>query len=75
MDGFYFSVNLDNERTLCLSPLTERRLSMATEQIQDSSGHFLYEKCGSGEDARIEVLAQVVSDEAIFMLRKFFNMD
>jgi hypothetical protein len=25
MDQFYFSVRLDDDRTLCLAPLTERR--------------------------------------------------
>lgn len=75
MDEFYFSVNLDNERTLCLAPLTSRRIYMSGQDIPDESGHFLFEKRGFGESAQIEIIAQVISDEAVHRLREMFNMD
>jgi len=74
MEDFYFSVNLDGERTLCLAPLTDRRISMADQEIADPSGHFLYEKHGSGETAKIEIIARVTSPEAVWRLRDMFNM-
>ena len=75
MDEFYFSVNIDNERTLCLAPLTDRRLAMAGEEIVDASGYFLFEKRGNGDYAGIDVIAKVVSEDAVFRLRDMFRMD
>ena len=75
MDDFYFSVNLDSERTLCLAPLTDRRLGMSGQDLADTSGYFLFEKRGEGEQAAIEVMAQVLTAEAALRLRDMFKMD
>jgi len=74
MDEFYFSVNIDAGRTLCLAPLTDRRLAMAGQELEDTSGYFLYEQHGEGDFARVEILAHVVSDDAVCRLRSQFNM-
>ena len=44
MAEHYFSTNIDNETTLCIAPLTNRRLAMSGQEISDTSGYFLYEK-------------------------------
>ncbi len=74
MDEFYFSVNLDDERTLCLAPLTDRWLAMSGQEIANPSGYFLYERRGSDELCGVEIIAHVVSEEAAFRLRDMFNM-
>ena len=74
MDDFYFSVNLDNERTLYLAPLTERRISMSGQELADTSGLFLFEQCGTGESARIEIIARIISEESVFRLCNVFKM-
>lgn len=74
MDEFYFSVNIDAGRTLCLAPLTERRLAMAGQELSDTSGYFLFEQHGEGDFARVEILAHVVSEDAVSRLRAQFNM-
>lgn len=74
MDAFYFSVDLDSERTLCLAPLTDRRITMSGQLIPDPSGYFLFEKRGTGEGADIEIIAHVLSDDAALRLRGLFNM-
>lgn len=74
MAQFYFSVNLNNDRTLCLAPLTERKLALAAEEIDDPSGYFLYEECASNQLARIEIIAKVTSEDAVLKLRDMFNM-
>ncbi|HEY5081089.1 MAG TPA: hypothetical protein VII91_04055 [Bauldia sp.] len=74
MDQHYYSVKIDEERTLCLAPLTERRLDMAGQDIADVSGYFLYEQHGVGDCARIEILAQLFTDEAAQRLRQVFSM-
>jgi hypothetical protein len=74
MSDYYFSRTLNNFRTLCLAPLTERRLAESGQDIQDVSGYFLFEKWGCGDAAEIEILAQATSDEAAFRLRELFQM-
>lgn len=75
MDEYYFSLCLDADRTLCLAPLTSRRIEMSGQEVADTSGHFLFEKRGGGDDAGVEIIAQIVSDEAVLRLREMFGMD
>jgi hypothetical protein len=75
MDHFYYTVNLGSERMLCLAPLTERRISMSGQEIEDPSGYFLFEQYGSGDDADIQIIAHVVSEDAALRLRAMLNMD
>ena len=74
MSAYYFSVALDNYRTLCLAPLTDRRIAASGQDIQDVSGYFLYEKRGNGDGAEIDILAQALSDEAALRLRELLQM-
>jgi hypothetical protein len=74
MAEFYFTVNLDNERTLYLAPLTDRRIAMAGIDVGDTSGYFLFEKCGTGDLASIEVIARVLTEDAALRLRDMLNM-
>jgi hypothetical protein len=74
MDQFYYSVEIDADRTLCLAPLTDRRLAMAGQELEDPSGYFLFEQCGEGDFAKVEILAHIFSDDAVYRLREQFNM-
>lgn len=74
MTNFYFSVNLDNERMLCLAPLTDRKIAMAGVELSDTSGYFLFERNEADSFRGVEILAQVFSDEAAFRLRDMFKM-
>jgi hypothetical protein len=71
---YYFSANLDNDTTLFLAPLSDRRLAMSGQEIEDASGYFLYEVRGRGENAAVEIIAQAVSEEAAFRLKDLFGM-
>lgn len=75
MEEFYFSVSIDKDRTLCLAPLTDRNIMISGQEISDRSGLFLFERCGGGENARIEIIAHVISEDAIFRLRDMFKME
>lgn len=55
--------------------MTDRRLSMAAQDVPDTSGYFLYELIGTGETARVEIIARVISDEAIHRLREMLRLD
>jgi hypothetical protein len=74
MDQFYYSVNIDNSRTLCLSQMTDRLISLCEQEIGDGSGYFLYERRTRGEIVDVEVIARVLSDEGAMRLREAFNM-
>ena len=73
MLNFYFSANLDNDRTLCLAPLCERFLAASGQEITDPGGYFLYERRASDPDS-VRIIAQVVSDEAALELRGMLNL-
>jgi hypothetical protein len=73
MAEFYFSVNLDNDRTLYIAPLTDRKIALSGEEIADPSGYFLFE-AHSSDDSAIEIIARVQSEEAAFRLRDMFKM-
>ncbi len=74
MADFYFSVNLDNDRTLCVAPLTNRKIAMAGVEVPNPSGYFLFERRGSEDFGGVEIIAQVFSEEAALRLRDMFNM-
>lgn len=74
MNDLYFSVNLPDDRTLFLATLTDRRLAMAVDEIEDPSGYFLFEQHGTGSMAAINIIARAVSEEAALWLRDMFKM-
>ncbi|MDX8534779.1 hypothetical protein RFM41_26555 [Mesorhizobium sp. VK25A] len=57
-----------------MAPLTERRISMSGQELADTSGYFLFEQRGAGEFATVEIIAQILSDDAVYRLRDVFNM-
>ena len=75
MEAFYFSKTLDQERTLCLAPLTDRRVAMSGQELVDASGYFLFESRGRGDSAAINIIAHVLSEEAALRLRDVLGMD
>ena len=74
MDEYYFSVDIDEKRKLCLSPLTNRLAERADIAIQDTSGYYLYEQEGTIENPFIKILAHIISEEGLFDLRDRFQM-
>jgi hypothetical protein len=44
------------------------------QDVTDPSGYFLFEKHGSGELERIEILAHLLSDEAADRMRAMLNL-
>ena len=70
MDEYYFTVNLEADRTLFLAPLTNRRIEMSGQVVLDPSGYFLFEQRGVGENLSVEIIAQVVSEDAVLSCGK-----
>lgn len=72
MDEYYFSIILDENRELCLAPLTERQIELSGQELPDTSGHFLFERCSG--TAKVEIIAQVLLPDAVLRLRDAFKM-
>jgi hypothetical protein len=75
MAEYYFTTNIDNETTLCIAPLTDRRIAMSGQEIADPSGYFLYETRKSQEPNEVRIIARVFSEEAAFELSRLLNME
>ena len=73
MEGFYFTVKLDDERTLYLAPLTNRHLA-AAEPLDNIDGYFLFEQRGAGDFADIRIIAHVPTDDGALRLRHMLGM-
>jgi hypothetical protein len=56
MSEYYFSAELDSETTLCIAPITSKRIELSGEQIDDPSGYFLFRTKGGAEPSEVEIL-------------------
>ncbi len=74
MGQFYYTATIDSNRTLYLSALTDRLISLCGQEINDASGYFLYERRTRGDIVDVELIAHVLSDDAAMRLREAFNM-
>lgn len=75
MAEYYFSGKLDANTTLCIAPMTQRRAEMALDEIEDTSGYFLYQMRRAGEQKEIEVLARITSEGAALRLRQLLSLE
>lgn len=74
MSEYFFSVSLGEARSLYLAPLVDNDVELTGQEIDSTSGYFLFEKTGIGATAQVEILAQAVSEEAALRLRELFKM-
>jgi hypothetical protein len=74
MADYYFSAQIDKDTTLCIAPLTNKRIDLSGQQIGDPSGYFLYQtRCG-GEPGEVEIIARLESEEAALRLRNMLSL-
>lgn len=69
MPEYYFSAQTDSETTLCIAPLTDKRIELSGEEIDDTSGYFLFETKGGAEPGEVCIIARLTSEEAAFRLK------
>lgn len=74
MPEYYFSAKIDSETTLCIAPLTNKRIELSGQQIGDPSGYFLYQSRGGGEPGDVEILARLKSEEAALRLKDMLGL-
>lgn len=75
MAEYYFSARMDNGATLCLAPLTDRRIELSGEDVADPSGYFLYATQGSDFRTEVQILARVTSEEAAWKLKEILSLE
>lgn len=75
MDEFYLSVQVDEDRTLCVAPLTNKNIALSGQTVEDPSGYFLFEKHGTDETLDVTILAHLVSEEAALWMGRLLKMD
>lgn len=69
MAEYYFSAQVDGDTTLCIAPLTDKRIELSGQSIDDPSGYFLYQVRGGAEPDEVEILARLESEEAALRLK------
>ncbi len=74
MAEYYFSAKTDSDTTLCIAPLTDRRIELSGEDIEDASGYFLYELKGGDEPTEVRIIARLASEEAAFELKHMLSL-
>jgi len=72
---YYFSVQVDSNTTLCIAPLSDKRIELSGQTISDPSGYFLYQTKGAGEPGEVEILARIESEEAALRLKQMLSME
>jgi hypothetical protein len=75
MPEYYFSKKIDSTTTLCIAPLSDRRIELSGEQVDDPSGYFLYKTMGLAEPNEVEILARLTSEEAAFRLKELLSLE
>ena len=69
MAEYYFSAKVDNDTTLCIAPITRKRVELSGQYIRDPSGYFLYQTKGDGEPTEVVIIARLESEEAALKLK------
>jgi hypothetical protein len=74
MADYYFSAQIDRETTLCIAPITSKRIELSGQKVPDTSGYFLYQTRGGGEPGEVEILARLESEEAALRLADMLSL-
>ncbi len=74
MSEYYFCAKTGADTTLCIAPLTDKRVELSGEEIEDVSGYFLYETRGHAEPGEVFILARLTSEEAAFRLKEMLQL-
>jgi hypothetical protein len=74
MSEYYFSAKIDSHTTLCIAPLTNKRVELSGEKIDDMSGYFLYQTKGDGEPGEVEIIARLTSEDAALRLKEMLSL-
>ncbi|MCC8979172.1 hypothetical protein [Bradyrhizobium acaciae] len=74
MADYYFSAKVDDDTTICIAPITARRIELSGEKVDDTSGYFLFETKGGAEPSEVQILARLTSEGAALRLRQMLSL-
>jgi hypothetical protein len=74
MADYYFSAKVDDETTICIAPITDRRIELSGEKVDDKSGYFLFETKGGAEPSEVQILARLTSEDAALRLKRMLAL-
>ena len=74
MAEYYFSARVDSDTTLCIAPITKKRVELSGQDIRDTSGYFLYQTKGGGDPGEVEIIARLESEEAALKLKEMLAL-
>lgn len=74
MDDLYLTAKTESGSELCISQLTNRQIALSGQALGDRDGYFLFERLGSGEEASINIIARLTSEDAIDRMRSMLNL-
>lgn len=74
MADYYFSAKVDDETTICIAPITDRRIELSGEKVDDKSGYFLFETKGGAEPNEVQILARLTSEDAALRLKRMLAL-
>jgi hypothetical protein len=73
-DPYYFSMNLCNDTTLCIAPLSNRKIEESGQAVGDTSGYFLYETNRTDGMPNVRIIARLLSEDAACELSQRLGM-
>ncbi len=71
---FYFSKKVDDNRLLCLAPITSRQIERSDSPPENDSGYFLIEQTGVKDPVSVRIIAQVHTDDAALHLKEMMGL-
>lgn len=74
MAEFFMSAQLSDGVTLCVAPLSSRRIEQSGQTIEDQSGYFLYERRLRGNAEVVRIMAQVIDEDAALRLGELLRL-
>lgn len=73
MNALYLSANVSDDASLCIAPLSKRKIAACGQDPLDAAGYFLFEQ-RHGDPDGVEVLARIETEEAAIRLAALLNL-
>jgi hypothetical protein len=73
MDAIYLSASIGENASLCIAPLTKRRMLACGHSPSDASGYYLYQ-CRDDDPDSAEIIAHIESEDAAVRLGALLSL-
>ena len=74
MAELFMSAQLSDGVTVCVAPLSDRRIEQSGQSIEDRSGYFLYERRPRGNAEEVRIMARVIDEDAALRLSELLRL-